>query len=145
MPISIYPAKKLLQIAALTLLLAAALGLSSCASDSTEPENNGPPAPDLECARLGYPCSITETPADRLTVALNLLDEAWSQRAAGTMAEALAWLEGQPEVIEAFGDESAIRFRIENCVPVWLTDNSGLFDSGPPAPRTPRSRWRRLH
>lgn len=72
-----------------------------------------------------YPCSIADGDPDQFALAVELLDNAWAARHAGTMADALAYLEAQPSVIEVFGDDRAIRFRIEGVMPIWLTDFTG--------------------
>lgn len=117
-----------------SLLLMSALFIVSCSDDTTDPQIEQPDPSDLECEQLGYPCSLADTPVERIEAAVALLDEAWEQRHGGTMADTRAWLEAHPDVIEVFGDDRALRFRIEGCPPVWLTDNTGLAGSNPAAP-----------
>mgnify|MGYP001819414681 CR=1 FL=1 len=78
-----------------------------------------------------YPCSIDDSDADQIQRALDLLDNAWAARHAGTMADALAYLQGQPDVIEAHGNDRAIRFRIADVMPLWLTDFTAQGLTGP--------------
>jgi hypothetical protein len=120
------------------LLLLAALSLGACDDDTTGSGADPPTQGDLACSQFGYPCSLSDTAPERLEAAIALLDQAWAQRHAGSMADARAWLEAQPDVMEVLGDDRAVRFRVANCPPVWLTDTTGLTDA-PPTPGDDRA------
>lgn len=114
------------------LTLSAALTvLSACSSSSSsEPTRSE----GLDCTVEGYPCSFADSNQASFEAALAALDGAWAVRRGGTMADVLAWLREQPAVVEAFGDDRAIRFRIEGSVPIWFTDPSEVSGAAMEAP-----------
>jgi hypothetical protein len=112
-------------------VLTIALFLSACGDDDpSDPTGGDQPTAQFECEELGYPCSLADTPTERLESAVALLEDALDQLDQGSMADARAWLEAQPEVIEVQGDDRTLRFRIENCPPVWLADVSQPDEGG---------------
>lgn len=83
---------------------------------------------EVECIRLDYPCDLGDTPPELIERTTELMTLAGERVAAGGMAAALAFLVGEPDVVEAFGSDVAIRFRVAGAGPAWLLDHS---DDGP--------------
>lgn len=87
---------------------------------SPAPPSDGVP----ECERLDYPCSLAETPSELLDRTIDLLDGARQARHQGTMADALAFLEAEPDVVKARGNDDAVVFRVDGAPESWLIDSS---------------------
>lgn len=106
------------------------------AAEPTEPQpsatsaaESGSPTPGAsddgpDCKRFGYPCSLAETPDELIERTTDLLGEARQRREEGTMSDALAHLREQSDVVEAFGSDDAIVFRVEGAAEAWFVDGS---------------------
>jgi len=91
----------------------------------------------MECVQLGFPCSMAEMSDEVHDSAIAILLDALEALDKGTMADARAFLEGHPDVIEVLGDEDALRFRIEGSTPLWLMDLTGVIpEEAPAAPKS---------
>ena len=130
--------------AVLALLLAACAGVPTrdpeaiasptAGTDAPAPSATTPPTPSPgaaapgdgtpNCQRFDYPCDLAETPADLVERTTELLAEARQRLDHGTMADALAFLRQQADVVEAFGSDDAIVFRVDGAPEAWLIDES---------------------
>ena len=103
----------------LTLLLVTCSD-NSTNSDTEDLETN--PNAELDCERLGYPCSLADVPEAVYEASYNALLEAQEIMNTGTMEDVRSYLEELPDMAEVNGDETAIRFRFEGGSPAWFLD-----------------------
>jgi hypothetical protein len=57
---------------------------------------------------------------------LDLTTAAGERLAGGSMADAIAYLDNEEDVIDVFGSERSVTFRIAGAPPAWLVDHTGV-------------------
>lgn len=122
------------------------------ATASVRPTTSGPQTAGASaggtpnCLRFSYPCDLAETPPEVLQRVTELLAQARERRAQGTMADALAFVRGEEDVVEAFGSPDAIVFRVDGAQEAWLIDETARSegDSAGSAIRLASARARQM-
>lgn len=100
----------------------------------TEPPDSG--SVELECVALGYPCSLSEMSDEALDLMFDYGETMAEMMGNGTsIPELLDWIRQQPGVVDAIGDDVAIRYRVEGARPAWVYDTgaSSASELGQPA------------
>jgi hypothetical protein len=117
--------------------LAHILSVGAC-NGSGQPVEPASPSPTgspvavgqpLECEAEGYPCLLSDVPADRVARSVELGREAMGRIVDGAAVKETAdWLRGLDGMAVVDADEATIRFRVDGARPTWL-----LSDSDPEA------------
>lgn len=98
--------------------LATAVGASSSAeSAGVSPER---------CVEEGFPCDLSETPPELIARTAELIDAASEHGRSGDLSAVVTFLEDQPDVVEVFGRDRAVVFRVEGASFAWIVDHSDL-------------------
>ena len=108
-----------------TTLLVFTLGLlvlSGCSSPSTGGDGDrDPPATQLDCERVGYPCRLSDVPQSVLETEGRYVEQLLQRLDGGaTMEDALAWIRNQPDVASVEADAASIVFRVDGGQPSWI-------------------------
>lgn len=100
----------------------AVLAFAACSSPSTSHDgDDGTPATELDCERVGFPCSIADVPDTVWELEARYVEQLLRRLEGGaTTSEALAWIRSRPEVVTAEADASSFVFRVEGGQPSWI-------------------------
>ena len=104
------------------------------------------PSSPFECEREGYPCTWTEVDPTIFDQSDAFGDQILQMFDEGqTVAEAVAWIQSQPNVVEAVANGVALRFRLMGGRPTWVFGPDAILigdpdGAPPPRPRVPPSR-----
>ena len=101
------------------------LALGACSSpatgDSADGGDDGTPATELNCERVGFPCSMADVPEAVWELEGRYVEQLLQRVEGGaTTSEALAWIRSQPQVVTAEADATSIVFRVEGGQPSWI-------------------------
>lgn len=96
----------------------AATGVADAGGETT---STGDTTGDLDCERLGYPCSWAEADEQAVAATVDLAEQA-DERLAGTDApeEVAEWLADRDDVTDVLVDTTGLRFRVEGARPMWV-------------------------
>lgn len=112
-----------LNIVLLVLFLACS-GCDTTSSKSESENQESNPSAELDCERLGYPCSLSEMPDNIYQATKDALNGVYEVRDNGTMNDVLTYLKKLPNMAEAELIDNAIRFRLEGGTPTFFLDIS---------------------
>jgi hypothetical protein len=81
------------------------------------------------CEAWQYPCSFTDVPEEVLAASVAVMQGAWAARAAGTMLDALAYLQSHPDVVHALGDSTMVGARVRGSSLDFLVEAPSWIDT----------------